>query len=192
MELKNGVLVTIASFLLFSCGYVNPGLLVFWGNYQMDQGNFKRANVAFLDAMEWGDNLPLISYNIGNVYYSLGERDSALIKWDQEPPADREFLFMLTFNKGVYYYEKGMYQEAALAFKEAVNLEPSDRDSKINLELSLNRVNSGLDLRGDEAEQEKNENLFDDTERLLNYLRRQENPVWESAEKEKNPRENDW
>ena len=158
----------------------------------MDQGNFKRANVAYLDAKEWGDNLSLIDYNIGNAYYSLGERDSALIKWDQESPEDREFYFMLTFNRGVYYYEKGLYQEAALAFMEAVNLKPSDRDSKINLELSLNRVNSGLELRGDDVEQEKDENLFDDTERLLNYLKRQENFSWESAEKKRNMRENDW
>ncbi|MDC7222127.1 MAG: tetratricopeptide repeat protein [Spirochaetales bacterium] len=191
MALKK-ILLLFCGLLFFSCSYVNPGLLVFWGNYQMDQGNFKRANVAYLDALEWEYNESLVNYNIGNIYYSLGERDSALSRWEASDSEEREFLFMLTFNRGVYYYEKGRYEEAALAFREAVNLDPTDRDSKINLELSLSRVNAGLELRGDEPEQEKDEDLQDDTERLLNYLRRQESFTWEPAEKRRNKRENDW
>jgi tetratricopeptide (TPR) repeat protein len=179
-------------FLFSSCSYINPGLLVFWGNYQMDQGNFKRANVAFLDALEWDYNDSLINYNIGNIYYSLGERDSALMRWNEANSDEREFLFKLIFNKGVYYYEKGQYEDAALSFRKAVNLKPADRDSKINLELSLYRVNAGLDMRNDEKDKEKDDDLSDDTERLLNYLKRQEKFLWEPAEKKRNKRENDW
>ncbi|MDC7219721.1 MAG: tetratricopeptide repeat protein [Spirochaetales bacterium] len=192
MGVRKWSLLVIFSYFLFSCSYVNPGLQVFWGNYLMDQGNFKRANLYYLEALEWGENDSLVNYNIGNVYYSLGERDSALARWNQSDSEELNFRFMLTFNKGVYYFEKGLYEEAAQSFRQAVVLKPTDWDSKINLELAMDRVNNGLDLKNDETDQEKKDDLQDDTERLLNYLKRQENYTWEPAEKLKKNRENDW
>ncbi len=192
MELRKHIPLLPMIILITSCSYVNPGLLVFWGNYQMEQGNFQKANVSFLDAMDWDSNKGLIEFNLGNSYYSLGERESAMIRWEQAHSEEQDFLFKLTFNKGVYYYEKGLYHEAAAAFKQAVILKPSDWDSKINLELALNRVNSSFERKPEEQKSDNDQNLFDDTERLLNYLRRQDETHWESAAEKSTSRENDW
>ncbi len=192
MELRKTATLLASLILFHSCSYVNPGLLVFWGNYQMDQGNYQKANVSYLDAMDWDTNRGIIEYNLGNSYYSLGERQSAMIRWDQAESEERDFQYMLIFNKGVFYYERGLYLEAARSFKAAVNLNPSDRDSKINLELALGRVNSNAERQPDEKKAEDNQNLFDDTERLLSYLKRQEENSWEGGEEKVSTRENDW
>jgi tetratricopeptide (TPR) repeat protein len=179
-------------FSLFSCNYVEPGLQVFWGNYNSDQGNFQKANLAYLNSLDKGELNMLIHYNLGNTYYRLGESESAIIRWDKVKATEVDIQFRLVFNRGVYFYEKGNYLEAARAFKRAVLLNSSSLDAKVNLELSLNRVNTGYERRSDQNNDVQDDSLFDDTERLLNYLKRRETFAWESSDENPHPGGNDW
>jgi tetratricopeptide (TPR) repeat protein len=179
-------------FSLFSCNYVEPGLQVFWGNYNSDQGNFQKANLAYLNSLDKGELNMLIHYNLGNTYYRLGESESAIIRWDKVKATEVDIQFRLVFNRGVYFYEKGNYLEAARAFKRAVLLNSSSLDAKVNLELSLNRVNTGYERRSDQNNDVHDDSLFDDTERLLNYLKRRETFAWESSDENPHTGGNDW
>lgn len=189
---KRIFLILTTPILLFSCNYVTPGLQVFWGNYHADQGNYSEANVSYLNALEGMSLFPIINYNLGNIYYRLGESDSALIRWEEIDSKERELSFRLLFNKGVYHYERGKYKEAASLFKQAVIISPSSHDAKINLELSLNRINTGYSLKSMDDKETKDNSLFDDTERLLNYLRRRETTQWESSNHESLRGGRDW
>jgi tetratricopeptide (TPR) repeat protein len=44
------------------------------------------------------------------------------------------------FNRGVLYYELGRFRDAYLEFREALRIEPSSVEAKINLELAFEKL----------------------------------------------------
>jgi tetratricopeptide (TPR) repeat protein len=131
-------------FSLFSCNYVEPGLQVFWGNYNSDQGNFQKANLAYLNSLDKSELNMLIHYNLGNTYYRLGESESAIIRWDKVKATEVDIQFRLVFNRVSIFMKRKLSGSSKGVFKRAVLLNSSSLDAKVNLELSLNRVNTDM------------------------------------------------
>ena len=76
MVLKRSLLTFLLSgaILLFgSCSLLEPGLSVLRGNYLYQQGRYQNALLLYLEGDESGKSRERILYNIGNVYYALGE-----------------------------------------------------------------------------------------------------------------------
>lgn len=167
---------------LFSgCG-MESHLRVLRGNYAHGQGRFQNATVDYLRAWENAEYQEWIAYNLGNVYYALGEVQAALGMWQRAQESDEpDIVFGVTFNKGVFYYERGRYQDAYTQFKQALEIDPASVDAKINLELALRKIRAGEQVvRGDPST--GGDGPTPQTVRILEYVRRKEETRWFATE----------
>ncbi|MBB6479477.1 tetratricopeptide repeat protein [Spirochaeta isovalerica] len=187
----------LLSFILFfsSCNGLEPGLSVLTGNYNYQVGEFQQATINYVTGLESGRFSEWIYYNMGNVYFSLGEGGAALEVWKNVDSAeDRILRYRLNFNKGVLFYQLGRYDEAYNLFKEALRSDPASIDAKINLELTLGKLAAPAAQNGNSGNTaEKNEAVNPaETQRMLEYIRRKEGQLWFSSEKDKENYQEDW
>lgn len=164
-------------FSLFVSSCSNPGLYidVFSGNYAYSRGEYQDANLLYIKAFSKKSYSDFVSYNLGNVYYALGEAAPALTKWNfsvqSENPAVR---FSSFFNRGVLLFELSRYEEAYNSFKSALKINPSDISTKIDLEYCLLKMN----VRNNSSEQlirkkeDEGNDKRDDAMRILDFIKR--------------------
>ena len=172
---------------------MEPGLSVLVGNYSYQIGEFQQATINYVKGLESRKYKEWIYYNMGNVYFSLGEGGAALDVWaNVETASDSELRHRLNFNKGVLYYQLGKYNEAYNMFKEALKADPSSLDAKINLELTLGKLAApAIGNGGGNSNQSDSVNPAE-TERMLEYIKRKEGELWFSSEQETEYDQEDW
>ena len=188
------LILPAAALVLGSCRNSAPAAGILTGNVAYGNGNYQRAILKYLRAEDGLQNgRDTVLYNLANVYYALGEGDAALQAWSQaeQETGDAELLFRIAFNRGVLYYQWGRYDEAYRSFRRALELEPSDLDTKINLEDSLSRIRSaaaqtpaalGISSGGNDEE----------GGRLLDYVKRKEAEAWTTQDAADSTYEQDW
>lgn len=188
------VLLLSASILFFtSCNAMEPGLSVLVGNYSYQIGEFQQATVNYVKGLESRKYTEWIYYNMGNVYFSLGEGGAALDVWSNvETASDSDLRHKLNFNKGVLYYQLGKYSDSYIMFKEALKADPSSIDAKINLELTLGKLAApAVEKNGGSGGQAEVVNPAE-TGRMLEYIKRKEGELWFSSEQEESYDQEDW
>lgn len=194
LKLLTSAGIVLLVMLTSSCREAQPSTAVLQGGFSYSRGQYQKAILYYLDAEDSATaGRDVIYYNLANVYFALGEGDAALRAWSQAENAtdDADLLFRIAFNRGVLYYQRGHYDEAYRAFRQALLIRPSDIDAKINLEESLSRVRasasspseSGLDT-SDDGDADK--------QRLLDYVRRKEADAWTSLEENDDSDALDW
>ena len=185
------VLVILLALFLSSCSQIRPAFLVARGNYRAGQGDYQEADVDYLNSLDAEIHRSLIYYNQGNLYYFLGEPESAINSWNlSEEQEGYKLPYRLNFNRGVLYYDLGNYQEAYNSFRKALELNPGSIDTKINLELTLAKL-GGTSKKTDSTWDEES-TLLDDTERLLYYIRNKEHYQWSQGDSSSVRSEKDW
>ena len=184
--------------LLGSCSSSRSHLSIFRGNQDYIKGNFQEANLKYLQPLDdtQGKYDEWIHYNLGNTYFVLGESSSAEAEWVQAlGTTDRALLFSIYFNLGVYYYDEGRYEDAYVYFRKSLEIDRTVMDAKINLELSLEKIESresGQPKAVNQAEETGNEQE-DYTDRILEYVKRKEEERWVSPDVSEEPGPiNDW
>ncbi len=169
------VLTVFFSILTVSCR--NPGMYVrvFSGNYAYSRGDYQDANLMYINAGTAGKYEDYISYNLGNVYYALGESSSALKKWDISMRSlSKEVEFSSFYNRGVLLFELSRYEEAYDSFKRALELDSADINAKIDLEYCLLKMSTGS-TGSSKAAVVKNtikKDKKDDAMRILDFVKR--------------------
>ena len=189
------IFIALPAVLFFMAGCTNPEAYyrIIRGNYSYYQGKYQEANVQYL-AMRKKDYSPdIISFNLGNVYYVLGETDAAEEEWLKASLTENpELLFRLFFNRGNLYYEKSEFELSYQYFRKALEIYPDSIEAKNNLEMSLSRLNTS-ESEPQKAEAESGEgDLSDDVERILQYIRRKEEGSWISGTEESDSSQRDW
>ena len=188
--------IAIVAVVLTSCGVVEPHLSVLRGNYAFGQGRYQAATVNYLAALERQQFEQWITFNLGNVYFALGENESALGMWQSARAAESEqLLFGVHFNTGLLLYETGRYREAYDEFVRALRLNSTSVEAKLNLELALARVQAGDGVaaprRGESGVQEGESP--DEAQRILQFIRRREEPKWFAVDEiPEQERSDDW
>jgi tetratricopeptide (TPR) repeat protein len=154
------------------------------GNQAFYHGNYQGAVINYLEAAENDTHSEWIAYNLGNTFYVLGEYTSAQEEWKKAEKAESEKIrFHLLFNRGVVLYKEGQYEDSYLAFKEALRIRPGSWAAKVNLEYALEKMDlqqnvSQQSASSQRSRQEEGEN----TQRILEYVRRREKGYYESPE----------
>ena len=181
---KRILIIFVVFSVLSSCGKAAPFFKIARGNHAFTKGDYQEANIDYIKAAgsEFYDNW--IAYNLGTVYYALGEAEAAEIEWNIAAETDSpELLFRVLFNRGVLAYELGQYQNAYEDFRNALELNPASVEAKINLEYSLERISSISSREGSKTDPPSSEtNDNGEVSRILNYLKRAETQVWTSTE----------
>ncbi len=183
--------------MFVSCG--RPEIEVVQGNYRYRQGQYAEATIHYLRALEHGRYPGFLFYNLGNVYYSLGETEPALDTLVRASVAeeDHELLFRSNFNLGNIYYELGEYEKAVNHYIQALKADAGEIDAKINLELALKKADSSsgerdVQERAEISRPPQNE-LRESHQRILGLIERKENENWRMRrEQTAEERELDW
>jgi len=89
------------------------------GNRFYNDGKYREAEMAYLEAQADLPDRPELFYNLGNA------ATLSAASW---------------FNSGSALFEMDNYQDAAQAFAQVLRIHPSDRDAKHNLELALKKL----------------------------------------------------
>ncbi|MDR1893800.1 MAG: tetratricopeptide repeat protein [Spirochaetales bacterium] len=160
--------------LLFSCGEFRASYQVVRGNYNYLRGDYQQANIRYLEASEWEGEPEIIAYNLGTVYQALGETRSAQEQWQGIDPGDNKVLaYNLLYNRGIVDYQTGNYQGAYEAFRQALILDPTSLNAKINLEHALRKLNvAEQETSQAPAPVPRPEENSEEVQRILDYLRR--------------------
>ena len=179
--LTGNMLCLSAVLLLGACTLDQATREVLIGNDAYSRGEYQDATVHYLNAQKsTGSYQAWMAYNLGNVYYSLGETAAAMDLWAVAArTTDHGLLFNVQFNRGIAWYESGHYAQAYAAFRETLELNPGNMDAKLNLELTQKKLQSaaGAPL----AKESTGPALVPaagDAARLLEYVRRKEGRLW--------------
>lgn len=104
------------------------------GDYEMALRRYRNAQV------EKPDSSPL-HFNVGDALYKLGRFDEAAAEFEQAlQGGDAPLRSSMLHNMGNVCYQKQQYAQAVDAYSQALRLDAGDRDTKVNLELALERL----------------------------------------------------
>ena len=187
------IIAVVLMMLTASCRDSAPSAHVLAGNMSYARGQYQKSILQYLGADTVNSGKDVVSYNLANVYYALGEGDAALRAWAmaENSTDDIDILFRVAFNRGVLYYHWGRYDEAYRSFRRALTLKPSDIDAKINLEDALSRIRSAVSQKTASGV-DPGEDGDKDSRHLLDYVRRKEADAWSVQTTESGESVEDW
>ena len=111
------------------------------GNKLFEQGKYRDAEKAYLDAQAEAPGRPELLYNLGNTLIKQKVYDQALQSLRQSMgKADKGLQQRAWYNAGNALFEMGRFNEAIQAYVQSLRLNPSDRDAKSNLELAWRKL----------------------------------------------------
>lgn len=163
---------------------------------QWHRRNYQEATAGFLEVTENAaaqkDDVLLQYglYGLSSAYLMQEENDAALEKIRElSADAPQEVRFSAWYNTGIIAHKKGDYESAAHAFREALLIDNTNVDAKINLELSLSQ-SSGSTKGGEQAINPVSETDHDSTRQdvIFSVIREDEQNKWKSPETQ--PEEN--
>ncbi|KPL19734.1 MAG: hypothetical protein AMJ92_02015 [candidate division Zixibacteria bacterium SM23_81] len=133
------------------------------GNKEYGQGNYQQALKEYRDAqLEDPESSPL-HYNIGNALYKQEKWQEAQVEYGNVLSSqDKQLAGMTNYNMGNVHYRLGNLQEAIEAYKNALRINPDDRDAKYNLEFIQKKLPENSQQQSQQSQdQESQENQQD-------------------------------
>ena len=193
------LLAIISALVVLTASCSNPSVYysVWRGNNSFAAGDYQTANTEYLESLGKEVYTDYISYNLGNVYYALGEGEAAADEWKNASfSRSAELLFRTMYNKGVLEFESGQYQDAFESFKKALEINSESSEAKINLEYSLRRMNASANAAEGSAagaENTESDEVPDEIQRVLEFIKQKDASEWKSSSEDNvQTGENDW
>lgn len=180
-------------FMFLSCNArAEDGKNIFDGNLNWNRKDYQSAIADFIQ-VEYesdlrGDNYvkDYALYGLATTYLMQEETEIALEHFNQiSPEASDNIKFAVLYNSGIIAHRKGEYSKAVELFKQALIIDNTNIDAKINMELSL----QGKALQQKQGEQQQNpinESNDDKTleQELFSIIRENEQKQWKNQQKE--------
>jgi tetratricopeptide (TPR) repeat protein len=111
------------------------------GNSLYQQKNYPGALDKYVEANDGKARRPELAYNLGNTFYQQKKYPEALRELETAiASGDSRLNQKAYFNRGNTFFQMGKYQEAIESYQKALELVPSDREAKHNLELALKKL----------------------------------------------------
>ena len=125
------------------------------GNEHMAEGRTAEALNAYRDAQIDAPEDPRIHYNIGNALYRERKYDEAMQSYsNSQIVPDEQLRSRAAYNQGNVWFRQNRLDRAAESYQRALELDPTDRDAKFNLEL----VQKMLAEAAERAQQQEDQN----------------------------------
>lgn len=104
-------------------------------------GDFPAALERFRHAQVQRPDLPQLTFNAGGALYKTQEYDRSIQETQRAlDGSDTQIRSRAHFNMGNAYFQKQQFQDAVESYKKSLKENPSDLEAKINLELTLRRL----------------------------------------------------
>lgn len=127
------------------------------GNQLFSEGKYAEAEKAYLDAQVKSPGKPEVLYNFGNSLIKQNKLDQGMQALHQSMnQGSSEIKTHSWYNTGNALFAKGNFQDASQAYIQALKLNPSDKDAKHNLELSLMKMDQKKQKQNDQKQKQQN------------------------------------
>lgn len=105
------------------------------GNTQFDKQQYAEAEASYRKALEKKNNMPEATFNLGDAVYQQKKWDDAAKQFQLSAQTNADSLVRAKayHNLGNVYLEQKKWDEAIGAYKNALKLNPHDKDTKYNL-----------------------------------------------------------
>jgi len=111
------------------------------GNTLYEQKNYSGALDKYVEANDGKQHQQELAYNLANTFYQQKKYPEALRELERAITSENTLLNeKIYFNRGNTFFQMGKYQEAIESYKKALQLVPSDKEAKHNLELALKKL----------------------------------------------------
>ena len=108
------------------------------GNRQFQAGEFEKARESYRRALGKAPGSPVATFNLGDSNYKLSDFSDAETAFLEAIQSENsEVAAGAHYNLGNSLFRQGRIEESAEAFKQALRLNPNDREAKHNLEFVL-------------------------------------------------------
>ena len=125
------------------------------GNEAFASERYGDAREAYDRALKTMPDRPELDYNSGNTLFREGRFDEAGTRYDDAfPDAGLMLARDTAFNSGTTQLDAGNLEEAIELYKQALRIDPSDKDAKHNLELALGQLEEQQPENEGQEEQE--------------------------------------
>lgn len=161
----------------------------FWYQKKYNDSVAKYLQTVF-DAQNDGN--PLLEqyavYDLATTYLVQNENDVALERYRQlENVEDKNIRYAVFYNCGIIANRKGNYEEAAKCFRNALKIDGSKIDAKINLEISLmnaeKEIKSKQNVQNQVSESKSSSTM---EESIFARIREYDEKQWKNSEKSEN------
>ncbi|PIU83768.1 MAG: hypothetical protein COS68_02255 [Elusimicrobia bacterium CG06_land_8_20_14_3_00_38_11] len=99
-------------------------------------------------------DLPETMFNLGNVYYKTGNYEDAIKNYEKATYSkDIIFQSKAYYNIGNALYRVGKLPEAIQLYKKALELNPNDKDAKLNIEFVQKKLKENIDKNTKQSSQ---------------------------------------
>jgi Ca-activated chloride channel family protein len=113
------------------------------GNEAYKKQQFDVASKDYAEALKQNNNNATANFNLGNTWFKAGKYDTAAQQYDalaNAPHSDKSIAAKSYYNKGVSLVKDKKLKEAIDAFKQSLKVDPSDEDSRQNLQKALKEL----------------------------------------------------
>ena len=129
------------------------------GNKAFRQQNYVQAEVDYRKATAKNGRNPQAIYNLGCAFMAQQKDSSAVVQFEnaskiETNPKRRAMAF---HNIGVICQKKQLFSEAIEAYKESLRNNPSDNETRYNLELCKRQLKNQKNNNNDKNQQNKND-----------------------------------
>jgi len=144
------------------------------GNGYYEEGEYKKAEESYIEAMEKKPGSFEGAFNLGNVTYRQGRYEDASNQFEltATKEADKEATARSYHNLGNSLLQGKQYEKSIEAYKNALRNDPSDNDTKYNLAYAQQML---AKQQKQEQEQEQNKDNKDQEEEKDKDKQEQEN-----------------
>ncbi len=124
------------------------------GNKLFTKGKYADAEAAYKKALEKKNNFPEAVFNLGDAIYKQKRYDDAIAQFEQfaKTAKDPKQKAQAYHNLGNAQLDKEEYQKAVDAYKQALKLNPEDRDTRYNM------AYANVKLRQQQQQNQQNKN----------------------------------
>lgn len=137
--MRNSLLV-YTLILAFSMGTFaqKENSLIRGGNKEYKNKKYKEAEVNYMKALESNKNSEKAGYNLGNSLYKQEQFKESTKKYIDiaQSTKDKSLKSNALHNLGNSLYMEGEYEKSIEAYKNALRVNPEDKDTKYNLEMA--------------------------------------------------------
>lgn len=156
---KRKKIAAVAVLLVFAATVQaqNDRQLIRQGNRLFRSGKYADAEVAYRKSVEKNPRNPQAVFNLGNALLAQKKDSAAVQQFEQAAKLETnpQRKAMSYHNMGVVCQNHQMYGEAIEAYKEALRLQPSDNETRYNLELCKRQQKKQNDKNKDNKQQQK-------------------------------------
>lgn len=186
---SNLTILCILSIFLSGCSSDTANILK--GTYAYHQKQYKHSISEFMkvseNAKSNNDELTLdyALYDLGTAYAMLGEEAAAKNRFEQiSQNAPDNVKYAAYYNAGILEHKNGNYEEARDYFRKALEIDSSRIEAKINMELSLQMVQTNIKQNESTAlpANESESNNPDLGKAVFEHIKENDQKQWKNSE----------